>query len=81
VILHACTGPCKCSDGPECGDALPPDPTLTAVTGLAQDALRTHLRLTVDCMLALGHDGPEAVAQWRGYWGDVLDSIAADTER
>lgn len=81
MILHACTGPCKCSDGPECGDALPPDPTLAAVTGLAQDALRAHLRRTVARMLAAGWDGDEALEQWRGYWGDVLDSIVADAER
>jgi hypothetical protein len=59
---------------------FPPDPTTASLTLLATDALKVHLRFTLRRMLALGFDGPEAVAAWRNYWGEVLDSIVAEAE-
>lgn len=62
-------------------EGLPPDPTMVALSSLALDTLRAHLRRTVDRMLEAGWDGADVVGVWRSHWGDALDSLAADAER
>lgn len=65
---------------PAVSEGLKPDPTMVALTNVALDTLRAHLRGTVEAMLDMGGDGDTAVAIWRSHWGEILDSIAADAE-
>jgi hypothetical protein len=54
---------------------------MVALTSLALDTLRAHLRRSIDRMLEAGWDGADVVGAWRSHWGEILDSIAADAER